>query len=377
MSSLNRHRYILDFAISSLLRRKKKNAAMVFVYTLIVFVFSSVIFFTHAIKKEALFVFKDAPEMIVQRIVAGRHDLMPINYAEKIKGIRGVVSVKGRLWGYYFDPIIGANYTLMVSEDFQYELGEIIIGNGVSRTRLAYKGDIMTFRGFDGVSLNLKISDILPHESELASADLILMSETDFRRLFGITSSYFTDLTVQIRNSREVVTIARKITESLPDARPIIRDEILRTYDSVFNWRSGLMAVILSGALLSFIIFAMDKASGLSADEKREIGILKAIGWETSDVIWLKFWEGAVVSGSSFITGILLAYIHVFFASASLFEPVLKGWSTLYPDFKLTPFIDPYQIVTLFFLTVAPYTMATIIPSWRAATIDPDTVMRA
>jgi ABC-type lipoprotein release transport system permease subunit len=90
----------------------------------------------------------------------------------------------------------------------------------------------------------------------------------------------------------------------------------------------------------------------------------------------MKFWEGAVVSVTSFLTGIILAYLHVFFASSSLFEPVLKGWSVLYPEFKLTPFIDPYQVSTLFFLTVVPYTVATIIPSWRAAIIDPDTGMR-
>jgi ABC-type lipoprotein release transport system permease subunit len=133
---------------------------------------------------------------------------------------------------------------------------------------------------------------------------------------------------------------------------------------------------ILSGAIMSFIIFAWDKATGLSSDERREIGILKGIGWETSDVILMKFWEGVVLSLSSFLLGIILAYIHVFFTSFALFEPVLKGWSVLYPEFKLIPSLDVYQIATLFFLTVVPYTIATIIPSWRAATVDPDTIMR-
>ena len=130
-------------------------------------------------------------------------------------------------------------------------------------------------------------------------------------------------------------------------------------------------------ALLAFVILAWEKASGLSADEKREIGVLKAIGWETSDVITVKAYEGLLVSFFSFTLGVLLAYLHVFFFSARLFAPALKGWSVLYPDFRITPYIDPYQVAVLFFLTVVPYTVATIVPSWRAAIVDPDSVMRS
>ena len=137
------------------------------------------------------------------------------------------------------------------------------------------------------------------------------------------------------------------------------------------------MIVILLGSVISFVILSWEKAAGLSLEEKREIGILKALGWETSDVLLMKFWEGVVVSLSSFLFGVLLAYLHIFFSSSALFESALKGWSVLYPDFKLTPFIDAYQVGTLFFLTVVPYTIATIIPTWRTSTIDPDSVMRA
>ena len=159
--------------------------------------------------------------------------------------------------------------------------------------------------------------------------------------------------------------------------RPILKAEMLRTYEAAFDWRGGLMVVVLGSAILSFIIFAWDKATGLSAEERKEIGILKSIGWESGDVLLLKFWEGAVVSLAAFLGGVLLAYAHVFFFSATLFEHALKGWSVLFPRFRLIPALDAYQITVLFFLTVLPYTAATLVPCWRAAMADPDSAMRS
>ena len=93
-------------------------------------------------------------------------------------------------------------------------------------------------------------------------------------------------------------------------------------------------------------------------------------------MILVKFWEGTIISLTSFLAGMLLAYVHVFFSSAVLLEPVLKGWSVLCPRFRPTPFVSAYQVVTIFFLTVVPYTVATIVPSWKAATVDPDEQVR-
>lgn len=374
---IEKQRNILDFTLSSLLRRKGKNVALFLVYALVVSLLGSVMFFTYALKREASLILEETPDMVVQRMALGRHELIPVRYADEIRKIRGVSSVSGRLWGYYYDPQISANYTVMVNDTLGPEIGTIVIGNGVSRSLQVFQGDFMMFKAYNGSSLDLRVADVLHQKSELVSSDLIIVSEEDFRNLFGLSKDSCTDLMVAVRNPRELVTIAAKIAKLLPDTRPIIRDEILRTYDSIFDWRSGMMVIILFSGLLAFVIFAWDKASGLSAEEKREIGILKAIGWETSDVLVMKFWEGTVISLSAFLTGVILAYAHVFFASASLFQDALKGWSVLYPDFRLTPFVSPYQIATLFFLTVAPYTVATIVPSWRAATEDPDSIMRS
>lgn len=377
MTFIQKQRNILDVALCSLLRRKGKNLSLVAAYVFVIFLLSSVMFITDALKREASFVLKDTPEMVVQRLVAGRHELVPTAYAKVIGKIKGVQSVSARLWGYYYDATNGANYTLIVHQDLITSPGSIMVGRGVARHLSAGENGTIPFKACDGSYLFLEIRSVLPSESELVSADLVLMSELDFRRLFQMPEGYATDLVLRVRNVRELSTIAAKVVQLLPDTRPVSRDEILRTYDAVFSWRSGLVIVIFAGALCAFLILAWDKATGLSAEEKREIGLLKAVGWETSDVLLMKFWEGMAVSLVSFLTGIILAYVHIFFTSASLFKPALKGWAVLYPDFRLTPFIDGQHAATLFFLTVVPYTAATIVPSWRTATMDPDSVMRS
>lgn len=373
---IERQRHIIDFTLSSLLRRKGKNGALLLVYTLIVFILASVLFFTHALKREAALVLNEVPEIIVQRTLTGRYQPIPISWGERISKINGVVSVRPRLWGYQYDSGFQANYTLMVPAENPPEPGSIDIGSGISRMRGANRGDIIAFAGHDGLPRSFTIRNILDHESQLLTSDLILLSEEDYRDFSGIPVDQATDMALRVRNPREYATIAEKITRMYPDTRPIVRTEIQRTYDAVFGWRSGLVIVIFSAAALAFVIFAWDKATGLSAEERREIGILKAIGWETSDILLMKFWEGTAISLTAFLVGTILAYAHIFLTSSALFAPVLKGWSTLYPAFRLTPFLDFGQVATLFLLTVIPYTVTTIVPSWRAATIDPDAVMR-
>ena len=88
--TIERHKNILEFSLSSLLRRKTKNASLLAIYTLIVFAIASLLFFLSAMKREALLILKDAPDMVVQRMEAGRQDLVPLSYAKEIAALRGV-----------------------------------------------------------------------------------------------------------------------------------------------------------------------------------------------------------------------------------------------------------------------------------------------
>ena len=374
---LEKQLHLIDFTLASLARRKARNLGLLLVYAVLVFVLASLMLYTQALRSEASFVLAGSPEVILQRMVAGRHDLIPPGYIESIGRIRGVQKQEGRLWGYYYDPVVNANYTFMARPASEVASGSIMVGATLARARGLAAGNVISFRSYSGKLFAFKVAAVLSPDAELLSADLVLLSEADFRAFFEYPAGHYTDIALSVANPLEVRKVAEKLSTSLPDSRPILREEVLRTYQSVFDWREGIMLTVLAGAILAFAILSWEKAAGLSAEEKREIGILKAIGWETGDVIRMKMWEGMLISLTAFLSGFIAAYVHVFYFAAAIFEPVLKGWAVLYPRFTLAPSVDGLQVATLFFFTVFPYTAAVLVPIWRAAITDPDSVMRA
>jgi ABC-type lipoprotein release transport system permease subunit len=377
---LNRQRYLIDYTLSAMARQRGKNLGLLLVYTTLIFVLASVILLGSALRREAAQVFQGAPDVVAQGLLMGRHDLSHSDDVDKLRTLRGAQRVEGRLWGYLYDTSTAANYTLQVPSSheptYAVQDGEAIIGEGVARLRKVTVGRQIYLVSPAGPFLNLRVKAILPQASAMVSSDLVLVSGSDFRRFFQLGDDAYTDIAVHVRNPKEIGKIAEKVGIALRQHRVITKGDVLRTYEAVFSWREGMLLALFSAAVLAFGILAFDKASGLSAQERRDIGILKAIGWDTGDIVRMKLWEATLISLTAFLAGFVLAYVHVFFFSAPLLEAVLKGWSVLYPRVLLTPAIDGLQIATLAMLTVLPYLAAIVVPVWRSAAADPDAAMR-
>ncbi|HSB67910.1 MAG TPA: FtsX-like permease family protein [Candidatus Methylomirabilis sp.] len=376
-AGVHRHLRILRYLAGSLRRRWRKNVAVVWVYGLVIFILASVVFLTQSLTHESVAALDGAPEIMLQRLQTGRHGLTPVQDAGALLRIAGVRAAYPRLWAYHGDGATGETLLLRVPDGTRLRQDEARAGAELLRRRGIPVGGSLSLRGHAGEPLVLTISGVAQTSTPLESAALVNVSEAAFRALTGMPEGQATDLVLRVRNRRELATIATKIGEGDSAARPIIRDELVRTYTSVLNWRSGVIIAALLVPVLAFILFAWDKAAGLSPDERREIGILKAIGWETSDVILLKCYEALAVSLAAFLLGGALALTSLARPHPLAVLPALLGWSTLYPPFRPGVGVGPYQVATLFFLVVFPYLVATVIPAWRAATTDPDLVMRS
>ena len=134
---LNRQRSLADYTLSALARRRGKNLALLAVYAIVVFTIASAMLFATALKREAAVVLAEAPELTVQQLRMGRHEMIDSAPIAELAAIRGVTGVEGRLWGYFYDASSGANYTFQVPGDSALipGPGEVLVGEGVQRAR--------------------------------------------------------------------------------------------------------------------------------------------------------------------------------------------------------------------------------------------------
>jgi len=161
-----------------------------------------------------------------------------------------------------------------------------------------------------------------------------------------------------------------------PDCRIVSRSDIKASYQNIFDYKSGLFLVLLITAFVAFFILVYDNASGLSIEDQREIGILKAVGWQVENILQIKFIEGGLISLFSFFLGTGFALFYVYVLQAPILRNVFTGASNLKPMFNLIPVVDVEMLTLIFLLTVPIYILATIIPSWKSSVIDADEVMR-
>lgn len=380
----------------SIFRRGSKNVFIFFVFTLLIFILSSILFISNSIKSELDTTIKELPSITVQRLQAGRVVNIPLSRVNRILSIEGVKAVVPRVWGYYYFANAGVNFSVVGIDSFEDQYRDLyskicdkfdfdklkkdsgmLVGVGVKKIlQDNFYSDYFNFVKPDGGLEKVKIDGVFKDDTKLESNDIILLTSQKARKIFGMSKNEAVDFVIKVANPTEIPNIARKITEIYPDTRAITKTDLIISYQDLFDYKGGIFLVLFVISAFTFFMIIYDKASGISSDEKREIGILKAVGWKIDDILKEKFYEAFVLSFASFITALCLSMFYVYILNAPLLKNIFIGYSALKPDFDLPFSFDFHTNVIIFFLTVPIYIAATIIPSWRVASMDADEVMR-
>ncbi len=386
---------LLAFAIGSLLRRGGKNLFIFFVFTLLVFILASTFLISNALKSQLLSTLDALPPITVERIVAGRQTEIDTSRADSIAEIAGVSRAFPRVWGFYYFPPAGVNFavvgvdpllpsysqTLTTVADIDGERlasgDTMIVGEGVDAILRRHLFDgYLLFVKPDGELKRVDVAGRFKGETVLQSNDLIVMDTGLVREIFGLPEHLATDIVVEVPNPQEVPTVARKIATLYPDSRIVTRRDLAASYHALFDYKSGLFLALFLVGIFTLFVILYDKASGLSGEERREIGILKALGWRTGEILAVKIYESAILALVAYLVAVTASIGYVFGLQAPVLRDLFTGYSALRPPLLLPFEIDGATLALIFFATVPLFVAATLVPAWRAATLEADEVIR-
>jgi ABC-type lipoprotein release transport system permease subunit len=384
---------LLDYALGSILRRKTKNIFIYLILTLLIFLIAAVLFIAHSMEKELELTYNTMPEIIVQKLQAGRIATIENERVDEILAITGVQSAVPRVWGYYYFKNAGVNFSILgidiYEEQYKASLSTIVdglsdelddgmlVGIGVHETLQAnYYQEYFNFILPDGRYKKLPIKGTFDASTQIFSNDTVLLSKDHAREIFGMENNEATDIAVKVLNPLEIPTVAQKITFLYPDSKVITKEDMLVSNKNLFNYKSGLFLSLFTLALFTFFIIIYDKASGLSNEEKKEIGILKAIGWRINDILTIKLYESFLLALFAYLSGIVLALFVVYILNAPLLKDIFIGYSKLKPAFDLHYYFEMETLAMIFFITIPLYVASILIPAWRSATIEADEALR-
>ena len=385
--------YLLEFALTSLFKQKAKNFFIFFILSFLIFILSSVFFIVNSIKSELNATLDSLPQITIQQLQGGKPTNIDTAILAELANINGVEKLNERVWGYYYFANSDVTFSVVGIDLFEKQYKEqfeslvkefdyskqnfMYIGSGVKNILAkSYYTEYFNFIKPNGEIKKLPIDGVFDKATELESNDMIIVSKSDAREILGLSEIEATDIVLTISNPVEVNNIKLKIQTLLPNARIITKENFTVSYENIFDYKSGLFLALFLTALLSFSIIIYDKASGLSSVEKKNIGILKAIGWKIDDILKTKFYEGFIISFFAYLLGVTLALFFVYILNAPLLQNIFVGFSDLKTSFDLPFVLDFQSLAIVFFITIPIYIASIIIPSWKIATLQADEIIR-
>ena len=385
-----------NFLFLLLLKHKSKHIAIFIISILIVFLISSVLFISNSLKKEAFSTLENQSDFVIQKINSGKILDTPISWIEDFSSINGIKNTQQRVYGqYYFMPenvyftIVGLD---LFEENTNKNLRELlkilnisdflkndsmIIGNGIKKIFDKYHYfDSYDFKLSNNKLTTVKIFKDLPQEANLVANDLIIMDINLAKRILNINEEDSTDIVLNVPNNLERQNIKEQLILKHSNIRILQKESLKKEYENMFNYKGGIFLVLFIVVIFTFILILYQRYSMISSNDKKEIGILKAVGWSIKDIIKLKIIENFIVGFMAFIIGIIISYIFVFILNAPILKNIFIGFSNIQNDFILNPNIDFTIIVTLFLFFIIPFLSAILIPVWKISVIDANESMK-
>lgn len=331
----------------------------------------------------------------------GRPAPIPLSAADKMRRLKGVTAVVPRIVG---EVALGREHVsaVLVGVPPEYaaawsdcidgqlpqtrSLNELVLGTSLVRQLNLKIGSMLFpfYRNDHKGSHNSRIVGVFKADAPLWQSKLIF---TTFETAADIFDQQDTATDLLVWCEPEALADVRRAIEREPSLAASPQGEVIRP--SVTG-RDDLFAVVPSGLLhregifnLHFLlaftigILVLLVTSGIGLGERRrEIGILKATGWQTDEILLRGLIESLSLSLAGACIALLLAWVWLRLFNGYGVAALFLDGATWKSDFPVPFRLTPTPFVLAFVLSLAMVLTGTLYSSWRAAVTPPREAMR-
>lgn len=331
----------------------------------------------------------------------GRPVPLPLGALPQIRRIEGVIEVVPRIVG---EVALGREQVRAVLVGLPLErcaawgdciegelpqtrsLNELVIGTSLARKLNLKIGDTLPpfYRNDREGSHLSRVVGIFKADAPLWQANLILTTFETAAHIFD-QRDCATDVLVWCRPDSEA-SIGRAIEQDLsfadPDGNGAIHAAVTARQDLLALLPRGLLhreGVFNLHFLLAFVIgiLVLLATSDIGRGERRrEIGILKATGWQTDEILLRGLVESGALSLAGACVSLLLAWVWLRLGNGYGIAALFLSGAEMAPSFRVPFRMTPVPVVLAFVLAFAVVLIGTLYSCWRAAVTPPFEAMR-
>jgi ABC-type lipoprotein release transport system permease subunit len=330
----------------------------------------------------------------------GRPVPIPLDAVDQIRHIDGVADVVPRIVG---EVVLGKDrehavlvgiptaslpdWSACVEGDLPRQSGpnQLVVGSALARRLNLKVGSVLPpfYRNDRGERLS-HVVGLFKADGPLWQANLILTTFETASDIFD-QQGLATDLLVTCRDGYQAAVsraIEQNVSVASSDGRGVVRSRVTAREDLLALLPRGLLhreGIFNLHFVLAFVvaILVVLVTSGVGlAERRREIGILKATGWQTDEILLRSFVESLCLSLAAACASLLLAWVWLrIFNGAGIAAVFLAGVAAL-PEIPVPFRLTPVPALLAFVLSLVVVLSGTLFSSWRAATATPREAMR-
>ncbi len=372
-------------AVLSILRNRDRSLVVTGCLLAVLLPFVTAMAVSEGVREQASLSIDNGADLYITRAQYGRNGPIALDKLAEFAEIPGVVKAVPRISGRTY---LGEELAVVVGIDSVELLdnknkrknlssGEVLIGHALAERLELKKGDELRFFLFP--AMPFKIVDFIDGDLSIWASSLVLLTFNDAATIFKLPG-FASEILLYSRpgteaNIAEHLSSLGKPWDMIPPLRIQTKSIVNQYINRGFDLQAGVFFLFyLTAFALSIPALLILSGFGRGA-RRKEIGILKATGWQTLEVLEMTCIENILLALLGSMLAVVLAMLWLKAFNGIGIAPLFISGISWIPEFKVPSLFTPMPVLFSFLFGIVLTMLGTVITTWKTAITPPLTTM--